>query len=594
MNTLPTANDVLVDGELEAAIYPRVSSAAQEEGYSIESQQAAMLAKARELGWRIRRSNVFRETFTGEDLFERPQLTQLRASIARGDIQGVIFYDVDRFARDPVWIEMVTQECFHFGAQVAFVRGGDDLSLNTPEARVLRMLKGYAAKTEIDQIKERTSRGNRARLEAGRLRPSSAGPLYGYAFADAEAPDPGKRHPSPKVRYVIDEERAAVVRQIFGWGCAGWTIRAIAFELMRRGVPGPTHKGWSPEMIKKMLNDTSYYGEGYANKHQVVKVREGNRMVRRHVARPRAEWVRYPDGTVPPIIDLQTFDTAAQLRAANKRNASRNVAEPERFLLRGGFVFCGECGDRLYLHNTTAKRAQATQYWCNSRKHGLLHLPPEQRPPRRGHQVAIRADWLDADVWARVVDILDNPDHLNAEIERMRANDPTELDLASIDRSLVQVRRAIEGLTKGMAAVKTDDARAILAEQLDVAAEQRRQLQEERKQVLERRQGWLDAQRRMEDVKAWLAELRGAAEEMPYRLRRKVLVALDVRVTVHPRDHEPRWEMTASIPVDSPIVGTPTGSCTHNADESPATMKTPGALFLRWTNRDPLPSTTAA
>lgn len=282
--TLPvrpsSASDILVEGDLEAAIYPRVSSAAQEDGYSLESQQRAMLVKACELGWRVRRKHVFVETHTGEDLFERPRLTELRAMVARGDIQGIIFYDVDRFARDPVWIEMVTQEAFHFGAQVAFVRGGEDLSRDTPEARILRMLKGYAAKTELSQIKERTARGHRARLEAGRLRPSSLGPLYGYRYVDADQPDPGKRLAAPKVRYAINEDQAAVVRQIFHWSAAGWTIRAISFELMRRGIPGPRTADWSEPFLKKILNNTAYYGEAYASQRKVVKIRHGNQMVR--------------------------------------------------------------------------------------------------------------------------------------------------------------------------------------------------------------------------------------------------------------------------------------------------------------------------
>ena len=548
MSTLPPADDTVVDGTREAAIYPRVSGGAQEDGYSLDTQQAAMLARARELGWRVRRGNIFRETHTGEDLFERPVLTRLRQKVARGAVEAVLFYDVDRFARDPVWIEMVTQECFHFGAQVAFVRGGDDLSRDTPEARVLRMLKGYAAKTELGQIKERVTRGHRARLEAGRLKPCSTGPLYGYRYVDADQPDPGKKHPAPKVRYVIDEDRAVVVRQIFAWALQGWTIRSIAFELVRRCIPGPRNNGWSPSMVKKILNETAYYGEAYANRATPAKVRQGSRMIRKRVLRPREEWVRYPDGVVPPIIDRQTFEAASRLRAANKRTAARRCADPERYLLRGGFVFCGECGDRLYLHNVSARRAQATQYWCTSRKHGH-DLPPEQRH-RHGKQVAIRADWLDAAVWERIADLLDNPDHLEAEIERMRATDPTETDLAAIDRSLLQVARAIDGLTRGLAAVETDDARAILAHQLDAAAAQRRQLQEEQQHVLERRSGWLDARRRVEEVQAWIRELRGAVDDMPYHLKRKTLVALAVRVVVYPNDHDPRWEATASIPLD--------------------------------------------
>src|SRR5579859_44392 len=546
MRALLPVDDLLVDGTLEAAIYPRVSGGAQEDGYSLDTQQAAMLAKARELGWRVRRANIFRETHTGEDLFERPVLTRLRQRVARGDIEAVLFYDVDRFARDPVWIEMVTQECFHFGAQVAFVRGGDDLSRDTPEARVLRMLKGYAAKTELGQIKERVARGHRARLDAGRLKPCSTGPLYGYRYVDADRPDPGKRNPAPKVRYVVDEDLASIVRRIFTWATLGWTIRAIAFELMRRGIPGPRGPEWSPSMVKKMLNETAYYGEAYANRYKLVRVRHGEQMVRRKVLRPPEEWVRYPEGVVPPIIDQQTFDAAKQLREGNKRTSARRLADPEKYLLRSGFVFCGECGDRLYVHRQSPGYGQRTSYWCTSRNHGH-DLPPEQRR-RNGVQVAIRADTLDTAVWERVVDLLDNPDHLTAEIERMRANDPTETDLAAIDRSLVKVSRSIDGMSRGFAAVQTDAAREILAHQLDAAAAHQRQLQDERARVLERRQGWLDAQRRVDDVQAWLVELRGAVKDMPYTLKRRALLALDLRVTVHPKNHDPRWEATARIP----------------------------------------------
>jgi DNA invertase Pin-like site-specific DNA recombinase len=107
--TADVDGSILVPGDVEAAIYPRVSSPSQVDGYSLDTQQQAMLDKAQQLGWRVRVGNVYRETFTGEALFERPLLTQLRQAIARGDVQALILYDVDRFARDPVWVELLTQ-----------------------------------------------------------------------------------------------------------------------------------------------------------------------------------------------------------------------------------------------------------------------------------------------------------------------------------------------------------------------------------------------------------------------------------------------------------------------------------------------------
>src|SRR5262249_15920504 len=148
----------------------------------------------------------------------------------------------------------------------------------------------YAAQVELSQIKERTARGRRARVELhGFLRPSSRGPLYGYRFVDADEPDPGKRHARPKIRYAIDDDQAPVVRDIFARCLRRETIRGIARGLVERGVPGPTGHGWSPQMVRKILGDCTYTGEAYANREMVVKERVNGLLQRKKVARPRAE-----------------------------------------------------------------------------------------------------------------------------------------------------------------------------------------------------------------------------------------------------------------------------------------------------------------
>jgi hypothetical protein len=81
-------------------------------------------------------------------------------------------------------------------------------------------------------------------------------------------------------------------------------------------------------VLKKILNETAYYGEAYACRRQVVKVRVGDRMVRKGVAQPRSEWVRYPAGVVPAIIDRDTFEAAAATRMANRRYSARRCMAP--------------------------------------------------------------------------------------------------------------------------------------------------------------------------------------------------------------------------------------------------------------------------
>ena len=136
---------------------------------------------------------------------------------------------------------------------------------------------------------KRTRRGWRQRLENGYLRPCSLGPLYGYRYVDQAKPDQGKRTAAKRVRYAIEEDQPAIVRQVFAWSAGGWTIRRISKELMRRGIPGPRTADWSEPMLKKILNETAYYGEAHACRRKVVKVRVGDRMVRKGFAQPRSE-----------------------------------------------------------------------------------------------------------------------------------------------------------------------------------------------------------------------------------------------------------------------------------------------------------------
>ncbi|MDQ3656581.1 MAG: recombinase family protein, partial [Chloroflexota bacterium] len=57
---------------LKAAIYCRVSSAAQEDNSSLVTQEERCRLYAADQGWIV--TDVFREVHTGSELFERPQL----------------------------------------------------------------------------------------------------------------------------------------------------------------------------------------------------------------------------------------------------------------------------------------------------------------------------------------------------------------------------------------------------------------------------------------------------------------------------------------------------------------------------------------
>ena len=95
----------------------------------------------------------------------------------RRDVDAVICYAIDRLSGDPVHLGVVLSEAEHHGVDVEFVTEPVD---DSPEGQLIRFVRGYAAKVEHEKIKERTMRGQIARVESGK---PTVGPRppYGYA-----------------------------------------------------------------------------------------------------------------------------------------------------------------------------------------------------------------------------------------------------------------------------------------------------------------------------------------------------------------------------------------------------------------------------
>src|SRR5439155_18383149 len=81
-----------------AALYLRVSTAQQEDGYSLDTQESAGRALGDERGEAV--IGVYREVYSGIELWDRPRLTELRAAMRRREFEVLIVYAIDRLARD--------------------------------------------------------------------------------------------------------------------------------------------------------------------------------------------------------------------------------------------------------------------------------------------------------------------------------------------------------------------------------------------------------------------------------------------------------------------------------------------------------------
>ncbi len=388
----------LAQSQRRAAIYVRVSTTGQEEdGTSLETQETACRGYAAERGHVVDEGHVYRDVHSGVELWERRELQRLREAIRRHSVEVVIAYAIDRLARDPVHLGVIITEAEHAGVDVLFVTEPLD---NSPEGQLIRFVRGYAAKVEHEKIRERSLRGKRARVEAGKIH-SHAGELYGY-----------RRDKAAGVR-VIYEPEAAVVRRIFRWVAEdGLSTRLIARRLYDEDIPSPavgkrTYSDparvphWGRGVVRRILSEPAYKGETIVWRWKTIDPR------RARILRPEQDWLKLPDGTTPAIVSPDLWDAVQSRLATNRGTRTRNEARP--CLLRG-LVICGMCSRRMRSIPEHGRRV----YRCSSRE--------TPSGPCGGKRVP--AGDVEAWAWERVSAILRDPRLIAAEVERLRHGGP--------------------------------------------------------------------------------------------------------------------------------------------------------------------------
>jgi site-specific DNA recombinase len=484
---------------------------------SLDTQEAACRAYAAEHGYDV--VQVFREVYTGVELWDRPQLSALREAVRRHDVDVVVAYAIDRLSRDPVHLGVLLSEADHAGVQVVFVSEPLD---DSDEGQLIRFVRGYAAKVEHAKFKERSNRGRAQRAKSGKPLVGPR-PLYGYRWRDKQksglAPNP---------------QTAPIVQRIFTEVASGRTLGAVAAGLVADGIPSPTGLPvWFRSTLSGILQTTAYRGELRAYRFSVVGTSA----------------LALPDDVVPALVSPAVFaDVAAQLQR-NRQQAVRHNRAPEATLLRGGFAVCGYCGRTLHVtsHSGTASHV----YRCEMvRTHRDRCAAP-----------SVSAAVLDRAVWSKVERILLHPELLAAELTALQAADPTAADVAAIDRTLADVRRRQRNLVNRLADEDDADVASLLRDKLAELRDQAQRLDAERREVLARRAEWEAATARLAGIEAWCRGVATQLAAFTYEDKRAALTALQVKVTLYRADHTPRWVVTAK-PGDQEIVSrTATSSC---------------------------------
>lgn len=294
---------------MKAAIYCRLSEedrnkqAETDDSGSIQNQKAMLVQYATEQGWEL--AGIYSDDdYTGADR-HRPEFNRLLADAEAHKFDIVLCKTQSRFTRELELVEKYIHGLFPIWG-IRFISIVDNADTANRGNKKSRQINGLVNEWYLEDMSENIRSVLTSRRENGFHIGSFA--LYGY-----------KKDSDKKGHLIIDDEAAAVVREVFALFSQGYGKTAIARMLNDRGIPNPTEYKrlhglrykqpttktgtlWKYSAISDMLINEIYIGNMVQGKYGSVSYK-----TKQNKPRPKSEWY-VVGGTHEPIIDRELWD----------------------------------------------------------------------------------------------------------------------------------------------------------------------------------------------------------------------------------------------------------------------------------------------
>ena len=339
---------------MKVAIYCRLSEEDRNKQFetddskSIQNQKAMLLQYSMEQGWEV--YNIYSDDdYTGSDR-RRPQFNRLLEDAQAHKFDIILCKTQSRFTRELELVEKYIHGLFPIWG-IRFVSIVDNADTANKGNKKSRQINGLVNEWYLEDMSENIRSVLTNRRENGFHIGAFA--LYGY-----------KKDPDQKGHLIIDEEAAAVVREVFTLFSQGYGKTAIARMLNDRGIPNPTEYKrlhglryqqpktknstlWKYFSISDMLINEIYIGNMVQGKYGSISYK-----TKQNKPRPKSEWY-IVEGTHEPIIDQDLWNKVQNL--IKQRTKPFDTGEIGLFAKKNRCANCGytmcssKTKDRHYL-----------------------------------------------------------------------------------------------------------------------------------------------------------------------------------------------------------------------------------------------------
>jgi len=306
---------------MNMVFYGRYSDSGQSE-QSIEGQRKACNDFAERNGYKIIAEYIDRATTGTND--SRPEFQRMIADSSKRQFEGIIVYQLDRFARNRYDSATNKAKLKRNGVKVLSARENitDDASGVLMESVLEGMAEYFSA-----ELSQKVKRG--MTLTAEKCEFTGSGVPLGYKIVDK--------------KFAINKDEAPIVRRIFEMYLAGNKMIDIIDFLNANGLKTSKGNPYNKSSINRIISNRKYTGI-YIYKD-----------------------IEIPGG-VPRIISDEVFKSAQALIAKNAKAPARLKSVEENYLLTTK-LFCGHCGCAMTGESGHSSNGKIHQYYkCVTRR----------------------------------------------------------------------------------------------------------------------------------------------------------------------------------------------------------------------------------
>lgn len=309
-------------GITRAVIYTRISRDPEDEKLGVERQEKDLRREAERRKARVV-AVLSDNDISGEGKKERPDFDRLIEMIRSGDVDLVLTTDLDRVTRGFSPFVKFYTACQDAKILVAWLGGQADF--RTGVGLLELEIRASFAHEELRKIRSRIMRKHLELAEAGK----DVGGTRAFGYDNDRStlrPTSMCCRVSDHGVYELDEPQ--LIREAADKVLSGGSLRSIAVDWTRRGIPTFTGRPWTVTVIKRILCSARISG-----RRERVTFDGAKKMVGT-ITNDHAEWAS--------IISVEKSD-ALRRYLGNPDRRKNGQGNAQTYLLTGGIAVCGVC-----------------------------------------------------------------------------------------------------------------------------------------------------------------------------------------------------------------------------------------------------------